>query len=1143
MTPAVTQSNFSFLKTKQWRAFFPACADAEQFARTAPDHACILCRKSVEQWLRWLFDHDGTLRLPYETTLHAMLSEPSLRKLLHPSLLAELDYLRKIGNEAAHFSQKRIGEAESTAALKMLFRFAGWVVRAYSEDESLENLPEHFDENLLPPPAAVGQKKLEQEKKHLLDELNNHQAELERRDAELRQKDEKIAELHRRFAETERIKTARAEVFAAEPPRQISEAKTRELFIDLLLREAGWNPAAPGATEFEVSGMPNPTGKGFVDYVLWGDDGSPLAIVEAKRTSVGIEAGAQQAKLYADCLERRYGRRPLVFLSNGFRTEFADGRHPRREVAGFYDKKELEWAHQRNSSAKDAASLAVEERIANRGYQKLAIAAAINAFEKERRRRALLVMATGSGKTRTASALVDVLQRAGLVKRVLFLADRTALVKQAFQDFKKHLPDSAAINLCDHKDDLAGARFVFSTYQTMMSAIDSERKDGKRLFGCGYFDLVIVDEAHRSVYQKFGALFRYFDGLLLGLTATPKKQIDKNTFDIFGLPDGDPTFNYDLAQAVEGGFLVPYRLVDVQLKLPTDGIRYSDLNEADRQRFEEDFTDPVTGAMPEEVSGGAINEWVFNEKTIEAVLSMLMGKGLKTEGGDLLGKSIVFARSHLHAVAIERQFRKMYPDRPDGFLQVVDNQVKYADTLIDDFKSNKLPRIAVSVDMLDTGIDVPEILNLVFFKPVRSVAKFWQMIGRGTRLCPDVFAPGSDKQHFYIFDFCRNFEFFGENADGIEPPAAEPLGSRIFWAQFQCAQLLRQAAEPPPEHLELAATLLDRCHAEVAGWRADGFEVQLVREPFEKFRHRAAWDAVSKDDEFQIKRQLAPLAHGAAGEDETARWFDLLALNLMSAQLLGERRQAVFVEKIQNIAQQLTRSAGVPAVAARLPFIRSLTETATWAAASPVFVEKVRSELRDLLQFIEKKGRGIVFTNLEETVLTVQESNDAPLLGTAATASPEAYRRRVESWLNAHQHHLVVHKLRTLQPVTDAEIEQLEDLMFRETAGSREQFEQVLGKNPVSKFVRSIVGLEPQAVEKAFSEFLNAGNLSPQQSRFLQLLMKNLSQNGFVETNSLYDSPYSDVHFLGVAGVFPQGSERILQILKSMDEPYLLKTG
>jgi type I restriction enzyme R subunit len=630
-----------------------------------------------------------------------------------------------------------------------------------------------------------------------------------------------------------------------------SEAETRDYFIDLLLKEAGWPLDQTRDREFAVAGMPNNDGRGFVDYVLWGDDGKPLGLVEAKRTRRDARAGQQQARLYADCLQRQFGQRPLIFFSNGYEHWlWDDTNYPPRAVQGFYKKAELELAIQRRASRKSLATAELNKDIVERYYQWRGIRRIAESFERDHDRKALLVQATGAGKTRTVIALCDLLMRCNRVKRVLFLADRVALVNQAVNAFKRHLPDASPVNLVSEKD--AEGRVFVSTYPTMMGLID-ETRNGQRRFGVGHFDLVIIDEAHRSVFQKYRAIFDYFDALLVGLTATPKDELDRNTYSLFDLENGVPTDAYSLAEAVHDGFLVPPQAVSVPLKFQREGIRYDELSEDDKEQWDALEWDEE-GSVPDRVEAEAVNRWLFNKDTVDKVLQHLMTRGVTVAGGDRLGKTILFAKNQRHAEFIAERFNANYPHYKGEFARVITFRTEYAQSLIDSFAArDKTPHIAISVDMLDTGIDIPEVVNLVFFKLVRSKTKFWQMLGRGTRLCLDLFGPGQHKTFFYVFDYCQNLEYFSQDIPASEGALAEALGKRLFNARLELIGELdrklaaadrhaahEQRAIPhghPETDGEVRAQLAVLLQREVVAMNLDNFVVRPKRRIVEPVRH------------------------------------------------------------------------------------------------------------------------------------------------------------------------------------------------------------------------------------------------------------------------------------------------------------------
>ena len=766
-------SHFGFLQA-EWPVIFEATAKAELLVHADPRTACFYARRALELAVAWAYKHDSLLRLPYQDNLGALIHEPTFKAVAGEAVFSKARVINTLGNQAVH-SHRPIQESDALSALRELFHVGYWLARSYARGaKPTPGLA--FDVNALPKATPLPKQTIDQ---------------LQKLEAGLRERDEKLsALLADKTALDEELKQLRAEVAeakkaaAAQPDtHDYSEAQTRDYFIDLLLKEAGWPLDQPLDREFEVAGMPNAQGKGFVDYVLWGDDGKPLGLVEAKRTRRDPRVGQQQAKLYADCLEKQFGQRPLIFYSNGYDYWLWDDvNYPPRQVQGFYKKVELDLVIQRRVSRKSLAAAEINPQIVERYYQTRSIRRIGEAFERDHDRKALVVMATGAGKTRTVIALADLLMRCNWAKRILFLADRVALVRQAVNAFKKHLPDSSPVNLVTEKD--AEGRIFVSTYPTMMGLID-DTKDGLRRFGVGHFDLVIIDEAHRSVFQKYRAIFDYFDSLLVGLTATPKDEVDRNTYSLFDLENGVPTDAYGLEEAVKDGFLVPPKAVSVPLRFEREGINYDELSEEEKEQWDALEWDE-DGEVPDRVEAEAVNKWLFNKDTVDKVLAHLMTRGLTVAGGDRLGKTILFAKNQAHADFIADRFNINYPHYKGEFARVITFRTEYAQSLIDNFSSkDKAPHLALSVDMLDTGIDIPEVVNLVFFKLVRSKTKFWQMLGRGTRLCPDLFGPGQHKQFFYLFDYCQNLEFFSQNPETTEGALSQSLGKRLFKGRLE----------------------------------------------------------------------------------------------------------------------------------------------------------------------------------------------------------------------------------------------------------------------------------------------------------------------------------------------------------------------
>ncbi|MCX7279049.1 MAG: DEAD/DEAH box helicase family protein [Burkholderiales bacterium] len=1114
-------SNFSFLQA-EWPALYAEATKAEQAALSDPRTACFYARRTLELAVVWLFQAEGgqsngvrgKLQMPYKPDLSAYLFEPSFKLLVGPALHAKMDVVRKQGNNAVH-SARPITTQDATAVLRELFQVAFWVARNYGRNVAVRPDPAlQFRADQLPRPADATAAQATQAA------LKQLASELAARDAALAAAHQKTAALDAELAQL------RAEVAAAKAANTVTpdthdynEAETRDLYIDLLLKEAGWKLDQARDREYEVQGMPNNEGKGFVDYVLWGDDGKPLAVVEAKRTRRDARVGQQQAKLYADCLHTQFGQRPLIYTTNGYEHWFwDDSTYPPRPVQGFHKKDELQLLVQRRTSSKPLAGVAINPAIVERHYQLRAIRRIGETFERDRQRKALVVMATGAGKTRTVIALVDLLQRANWAKRILFLADRVALVNQAANAFKAHLPDAAAVNLV--KDKATEARVYVSTYPTMMGLIN-ETDDGLRRFGVGHFDLIIVDEAHRSIYQKYKAIFAYFDALLVGLTATPKDEIDRNTYGLFGLEDGVPTDAYGLEDAIDEGYLVPPRAVSVPLKFQREGIKYAELSDAEREQWDELDWDE-DGQAPDEVGAEAVNKWLFNTDTVDKVLETLMRKGHYVAGGDRLGKTIVFAKNNAHANFIAERFNANYPHYAGQFARVITYQTEYAQSLIDDFSvTEKAPHIAISVDMLDTGIDVPEVVNLVFFKIVRSKAKFWQMLGRGTRLCKDLFGPEQDKKEFLILDFCQNLEFFSQNLEGSKGVVAEPLSQRTFKARLELlavldAQLAQGAdggiaAEPVPDYGQTAATLradtASYLHAVVAGMRLDNFVVRPQRRWVEQWSQATAWHTVTGEQLAELAQHVSGLPSSVRDDDEEAKRFDLLMLRTQLASAHGDIGFARLRDQVRSLADGLSELGSIPDVKKHMVLIEAVAGEEWWQDVTLPMLEQVRRHLRGLIKLLAKTQRKVVYTDFEDVVGEATEVA-LPLGGSAGDF--ERFRLKVRAFLRAHENHITLHKLRRNQPLTATDLAELERLLVDSGTGTAEDVARAGQEaHGLGLFVRALVGLDREAATQALNGFVAGKTLSANQLEFVNLVVTHLTERGVMEPGLLYEPPFT----------------------------------
>ncbi len=1062
-------TNFDFLTCEsQFDSFSSVAIAAEKTLHIDLSTSVINCRRAMEFAVKWMYSVDGSLVMPYQDTLVSLMNTEEFREIIGTDIWRRMDFIRRIGNNAAH-GGKKISQEQAELCLENLFVFLDFVAYCYA-DEYTEG---EFDRELW---------------KHQEETVIDHSVEINIE--QLMAENEALkAELTARRAEQQQTYVPK--------PLDISEYKTRKLYIDSMLMDAGWIEGKDWLNEYELPGMPNHSEVGYADYVLFGDDGKPLAVIEAKRTCRDVAVGRQQAKLYADILEKKFGRRPVIFLTNGFDTRITDNLYPERKVSTIYSKRDLEKMFNLQTMRTRLNNVYVDKKIAGRYYQEGAIKAVCEAFGKKNRRKALLVMATGSGKTRTVIALCDVLLQHGWVKNILFLADRNALVNQAKKNFVNLLPDLSTTNLCEEKDNY-NAHCVFSTYQTMMNCIDSVKDDEGKLFTCGHFDLVICDEAHRSIYNKYRDIFNYFDAPLVGLTATPKDDIDKNTYEVFELENGVPTYGYELAQAVTDGFLVDFMSVETKLKFIEQGIVYDDLSDADKEAYEEYFA--RDGEYPESISSSALNEWIFNEDTIKEVLNVLMTNGIRIDYGAKLGKTIIFAKNHRHAEKIFEVFNKEYPHL-NGYVKVIDNQTNYAQSAIDEFsEAKKLPQIAISVDMLDTGIDVPEVLNLVFFKKVMSKAKFWQMIGRGTRLCPGLL-DGKDKNLFYIFDFCGNFEFFRMGGKGKSANQIALQGA-IFNLKAQMAFKLQDLAYQTEDLISFRKALVDDMVRKVKELNKENFAVRQHLKYVELYSNPDNYNALTYEDTLIMADELAPLITPDDDEPKAMR-FDALMYGIELAYLAGKKygkARSDLHKKVSAVASV----ANIPEIMVQSELINKILHTDYVDNAGINEFEHIRENIRNLIKYIPYNG-AIYNTNFDDEILSIDwkeselENDDL-----------KNYKAKAEFYVRQHQDNAVISKLRSNIPLNAEDVKVLEGILWSEV-GSKADYEAEYGQKPLGEFVREIVGLDMNAAKAAFAEYLDNVNLDARQIYFVNQIVEYIVHNGVMKDLSvLQEAPFTD---------------------------------
>ena len=1059
-----------YKKEKDFESFIDIAIVAEKSYQMDTNTCILNCRRAMEMAIKWMYSIDMELHMPYKDSLGTLMYDDTFRAILTDDIWNRLEFIRKEGNLAAH-NEKPKSKNEAKLCLYNLFCFVDFLYYTYSYDYEERK----YDASLL-----------EQETKEKID--------VQISDIDLKQ----LIEENKVLKEELSKRRTEKQPYVSKP-MELTEYQTRKAYIDELLRDAGWVENRDWINEVQLEGMPNKSEVGFADYVLYDDMHKPLAVVEAKKTCVDVAKGRQQAKLYADILEKEYQRRPVIFLTNGFETRIIDNQYPERKVSSIYSKRDLEKYFNLINTRGHLRFISVNKNIAGRYYQEEAIKAVCEDFDQKNRRKSLLVMATGSGKTRTVIGLVDVLLQEGWIKNVLFLADRNSLVTQAKRSFVNMLPELSATNLVEDKENY-NAHAVFSTYQTMTGCIDTVKEEDKKLFTCGHFDLIICDEAHRSIYNKYKDIFTYFDSPIVGLTATPKDEIDKNTYEMFELENGVPTYGYELSQAVKDGYLVDFLSVETELKFITDGITYDQLSEEEKQEYEDTFSDE-NGNIPAKIESSALNSWVFNEDTIKKVFRTLFEHGIKINYGSMIGKTIIFAKNHLHAERIFEVFNKTYPEL-NGYAKVIDNYTNYAQSAIDEFsEGNKLPQIAISVDMLDTGIDVPEVVNLVFFKKVMSKAKFWQMIGRGTRLCPGLI-DGEDKSKFYIFDFCGNFEFFRMNKEKVSSNMIAVQGA-IFNLKFQMVFKLQDINYQTDSLKQWRTTLIKELVSKVQELDRTRFDVKQHIKYVDKYSNPDEYNVLTYEDCLDVKNELVSLIKPDEDEINAVR-FDALMYGIELAYLEGKNYPKGKADLIKKTIA-ISSIANIPAIQVQAELIDKILHTEYLYDANINDFEYIRKSLRDLIKYIPK-GKKSYDTHFEDDILSV-EWNESNLDQT----NLQNYKEKIEYYIKQHVADTkAISKLKENQPLSKDDIKDLEEIIWNQI-GTKQDYYSEFGDKPLGEFVREIVGLDMNAAKEAFSKYLDETVLNRNQIYFVNQIIEYVVRNGVMKDMSvLQESPFTD---------------------------------
>lgn len=1128
ITNIMQSTNFEFI-----RPHYPVLADlggyAEAILYIDPGSAQTRLRSLAESITRTIHKME---RLPFipQADFYTLLTDDSFKAVVDKSLLDFLHFLRKQGNETAHGGEGDLRSASQALGISyqlvcyMAIKYHGvsrGQIPAFREIKDNRTELQQLKQTVKQYKEALDSK---------ADEVDSLLEKLDQANAKAQQQQIEASEVEREQSRQQSLHTANS--------LQWDEAKTRAILIDTMLAQAKWDidDKEQVTLEHPVNHQPTSSGAGRADYVLWDENGKPLAVIEAKKSAVkGLQIGREQARIYADGLEKEYGQRPVIFYTNGYETYLWDDcqYNSYRQVYGFYSRDSLKYLiYQRSYRDNTLEQNNPNINIAGRPYQIEAIKAVAKRFQ-DQRRKSLIVQATGTGKTRVAIAISELLTRTGWAKRVLFLCDRRELRRQADTAFKDHLPSEPRCVIGETSKIDPSARIYVATYPGMMGRFHQ--------LDVGFFDLIIADESHRSIYNKYREIFLYFDALQLGLTATPVKFIARNTFELFQCEDQDPTFDFSLEDAIknEPPYLVPFRVKDVTTEFLREGIHYNDLSEDQKRKLEEDLGEEE--AKQTTIKGKDIGRKLYSEDTDRFILENLINNGIKDATGSLVGKTIIFAQSQGHAEHLEKLFTKLYPQYGTKVCKVIHNKVTRADALIDEFKDGGKQgqnfRIAISVDMLDTGIDVPEVVNLVFAKPVRSWVKFWQMIGRGTRLCENLFGEGKDKTEFYIFDHYGNFEYFEEEYQEVEESTGKSLLQHLFEVRLKLVDLGLKANQR-----DTFDTAVELVRQDIQDLPETSVSVKHHLRTIHQLTQTDALQTMNAQTQKVLADTVAPLMGSRVLRDKHAIAFDRLVGEL---QACFTQQASCFDDLKQMVLLELDKLAvNIQAVRQKDTEIEKVRSAEFWDNASIEYLEWMRLELRGIMKY-RQSGYGQPEPTQATGVKDDGEVQDTERKIKLLSGTEQLqYRRRVKAVLdNMLSNNPVLQKIHRNEPVTPAELDTLTSTILTQHPGVDlavlNEFYQRTAQQ-LHTTIRELIGMDPLAVESHFTKFLHAHpQLTHKQVQFMNLLKTYISQHGGIEdVSKLYDAPFDSVSPEGIDGVFkPEDADELIALLKPFYTP------
>jgi len=926
-----------------------------------------------------------------------------------------------------------------------------------------------------------------------------------------------------------------------------NEAETRREIIDKRLLQAGWDVKNPLHCTEELDvwcGLPDGVsepqtpyqGHLFADYVLLGKDGKPLAVVEAKKTSVEAERGKEQARNYAEKIQKTAGgATPFVFYTNGYDIFFWDTeRYPPRKIYSFPSREDLERIQFLRDNGRALSSELINTEIAGRLYQVEAIRSVLESVDMKRRK-LLLVMATGTGKTRTCMGVLDVLMRSNWAQRVLFLVDRIALQEQALEAFKEHLPNAPVWPKQNEKEFVTDRRVYVTTYPTMLNVIEQENCP----LTSHFFDLIIADESHRSIYNVYKNIFDYFDAVQLGLTATPKDHIDHNTFKLFECEDGLPTYAYSYDEAVHNTppYLSDFEVLKIRTKFQQEGINSQTIAEADKKRL------LIDGSDPNEIDfeGTELEKKISNKGTNALIVREFMEECIKDADGVLPGKTIFFALSKKHAYRLCEVFDSLYPEYKGQLAEIIISDVKGVHGkggILDRFKNKDMPRVAISVDMLDTGIDVREIVNLVFAKPVFSYTKFWQMIGRGTRvLDPEKIKPWCPKKEkFLIMDCWGNFEYFKMTPKGKEKKTTRPLPVRLFEARLD---KLEASLEIKDEHI-VKKTKEQILH-DIQTLPSKSVIVLDGKEYLDRAQEQGFLNNLTADVLGFLRLNIAPIMRAKSDADFKAMHFELDVVELSTTRLgPNNERFETLKEGVIETISELPLSVNV--VAKEQEYIERVTSKNFWITFTDDDLDEIVRRLSPLMKFRERDKIKETKTDLRDLLAVKEYIEFGP---EHERLTIDKYRQKVEDFIRE----LVktngsLQKLALGKDLSESEIEELAAILREHYPNVTEFILREIYDNRTAKFIqfiKHVLGIEPlatftEAVSFAFEDFIRKHNdYGGQQIHFLLTLKTFILQKGTVEKRDLVNAPFTQIHPGGIRGIFkPNEIEEILTLAQKV---------